>query len=51
MKSSNIIPQEMKGYYTNDKTDVFPDHYFQWKVRLTYIPSRKNKFKFSLPAL
>lgn len=39
MKSNNIVPQEMKGLFIDDKTSVFSDVGFQWKVRLTYIKS------------
>ena len=37
MKSSNITPIEMKGYYTNDKITKLKEVSFQWKVDLTYI--------------
>ena len=35
--SSNIIPQEIRGLFINDKTDKFKGVGFQWKVDLTYI--------------
>ena len=38
MKSSNITPQEMKGYYTNDKITKLKEVSFQWKVDVTDIP-------------
>jgi hypothetical protein len=37
MKSRQIVPMEMKGYHTDDKTGIFPDKCFQWKVDLIYI--------------
>ena len=41
--SSNIIPQEIRGLFINDKTDKFKGVGFQWKVDLTYI---KRNFGF-----
>lgn len=38
---SNIIPQEIKGYFRDDKKDSLTNHNFQWKVDLTYI--KRNK--------
>jgi hypothetical protein len=37
MRSRQIVPMEMKGYHTDDKTGIFPDKCFQWKVDLIYI--------------
>jgi len=37
MKSRQIVPMEMRGYFIDDKTDVFSNLPFQWKVDLTYI--------------
>ena len=43
MKSSNITPQEMKGYYTNDKITKLKEVSFQWKVDVTDIPIRSEE--------
>ena len=40
MKSRHIIPQEIKGYYNDDKSNIFSNLYFKWKVDLIYI--RRN---------
>ena len=43
MKSSNIIPQEIKEHYTDDKKGNFSGQCFQWKVDITYIKCNKIK--------
>ena len=45
MKSSNITPQEMKGYYTNDKITKLKEVSFQWKVDVTDIHKLRPNFE------
>jgi len=37
MKSSNIIPMEIRGYFIDDKLCVFSNLNFQWNVGIIYI--------------
>ena len=48
MKSSNIIPQEMKEYYTNDKIGIFDNLCFKWRVCLIDIPRLRPNLNFCL---
>ena len=41
MKSRQIIPQEIGGLNTDDKSNILEGVCFQWKVGLTYI--KRNK--------
>jgi len=45
MKSRQKVPMETKGYFIDDKTNVFSNLLFQWKVRLTHIPRLRPNSK------
>lgn len=46
MKSSNIIPVEMKGLFIDDKIGNFNNLPFQWKVDLIHIPRLHPNLNF-----
>jgi len=46
MKSSNIIPMEIRGYFIDDKLCVFSNLNFQWNVGIIYIQRLHPNFKF-----
>lgn len=43
IKSNNIIPQETRGYFIDDKMCYFNNPYFKWKVHITHIKSNRKE--------
>ena len=43
MKSSNIIPMEIRGYFIDDKVGVFSNLNFQWNVGIIPIKLQSKK--------